>query len=471
MLPNPSNYSVCPSVYQADVESTIFIVPNERAFLLFEGEEYLITINGVNTDVPERKIPSHHTQYKVKASGGYLCFKHTFEDEQSHRIVVSYGEKEIARQAVYSLREDLYNLVPLRGDLHAHSYRSDGARDPSALLGHFREQGYDFTTLSDHNRYYPGGEIDETYKDVKLGITHIQGEEVHVPETPLHIVHVGGKSSVAQIYIDNSEEYRAQMAEYKANVPAAVPAKYADRYAMAKWVCDRVCEAGGLSIFAHPFWVPSDSASYNACDEFSMILLKSGMFDAFELIGGISAGENNRQIALWGDARAEGVNISVVGSSDVHKIKEAKSFPNHFTVCFAKSRSEADILEAVKSGLSVAVEAQGNEYERTYRAYGSFRLVSYARFLLNNYFPKLQRVCQGEGVAMGAFAMGKVDKLMIECQVEYTESFKDVYFGKTAPTLPSEEIIEFENRWRERQCQGPITKGSLIYSDKVTRQI
>ena len=467
----PTNYSIFPAVYPADKDSEVWIVPSERAFLMFEGEEYTVTVIGVDEDVPERKDPKHHNTFTVKASGGVLNFKYTFRGEQQHTVIVNYNEKNIAKLSVYSLREDLYALTPLRGDLHAHSYRSDGNRDPAAFLGHYREQGYDFTTLSDHNRYYPGGEIDETYADVKLGITHIQGEEVHVPGTPIHIVHVGGKSSVAQIYIDNSEEYQADMAEHKANVPASVPEKYSERYAMAKWVCDSVHKAGGLAIFPHPYWMPGDSKSFNVCDELAMIFLKDGMFDAFEVIGGISPKLNNRQVALWCEARAEGVNIPVVGSSDVHAMKDVSIYPNNFTVAFAKSRSEEDILAAIKSGMSVAVESQGYEYDRICRAYGKLRLVSYARFLLEDYFPTLQRICQGEGVAMRAYAMGDVDKSVIECQVEVTESFKERYFGRKAPKLPSAEIIEFENRWRERHCEGPITKGSLIYSDKVTRQI
>lgn len=472
MLPTPKNYSVYPSVFPADKESTVWIVPNERAFLFFEDEEYTIVINGINEDVPDRKAPVHHNTLKVKAKNGVLCFKYTFKGEQEHIISLKYNEDAKAKFNVYSLFEDLYARIPLRGDLHAHSYRSDGNRDPAAFLGHYREQGYDFTTLSDHNRYYPGGEIDEAYDGVKLGITHVQGEEVHVPGSPIHIVHVGGKSSVTQRYVDNSEEYRAEMAEYMANVPSDIPEKYADRYAMAKWVSDNVHKAGGLVIFPHPYWIPGgDSRSFNVCDELSMILLKSGMFDAFEVIGGLSADYCSRQLALWGDLRAEGFDIPVVGSSDVHGIQKSHVFPNHFTVCFARSADEQDILDAVKSGYSVAAEGQGYEYDREYRTYGKLRFVSYARFLLENYFPELQRICQGEGVAMRSYVMGKVDKSVIECQVEQTESFKNAYFGRTEPTLPNREIIEFENRWREKHCQGPTTKGSYIYSDKVTRQI
>ena len=72
---------------------------------------------------------------------------------------------------------------------------------------------------------------------------------------------------------------------------------------------------------------------------------------------------------------------------------------------------------------------------------------------------------------MRAYAMGMADKSVIECQAEQTECFKDRYFGRVAPMLPSADIIAFENKWRERHCEGPVTKGSLIYSDKISRQI
>ena len=471
MLPAPKNYSICPAVYPADRESRVTILPNERAFLFFDGEEYTVSINGVNEDVPYRAVPDHRKDLTVRAEGGVLRFNYSFSGEQEHVVRVIYNGNEVSTFAVYSLYEDLYCRIPLRGDLHVHSYRSDGRRDPAALLGHYREQGYDFTTLSDHNRYYPGGEIDEVYSGVRLGITHIQGEELHVPGTPIHIVGVGHDCSVAEVYIENSEEYQREMAEYKEAAVEAVPAKYADRYAMAKWVSDKVRAAGGTVIFPHPYWIPGDSKAFNVCDELSVLLLKSGLFDAFEVIGGISPKRNNRQLALWGDVRAEGVRIPVVGSSDVHALQGASSFPNNFTVCFADSNSESDILSAVKDGWSVAAEGQGNEYDRKYRAYGSLRLVSYAGFLLDNYFPELQRVCQGEGIAMRYYAMGMSDKSVIEGQVEQTEKFKNIFFGREEPILPDADMIAFENKARERHLQGPVTKGSTIYSDKVSRQI
>ncbi|MBQ8409726.1 MAG: PHP domain-containing protein [Clostridia bacterium] len=447
------------------------IIPTEKAFLLFEGEEYKLSVISINSDEPSYYSPTTHKTLTVRAEGGVLRFTYIFPDEQEHLIIVEYNGKKLQELTVYSLYEDLYGLTPLRGDLHSHSYRSDGKRDPAALAGHYREQGYDFFALTDHNRYYPGGEIDETYSGVDLALTRVKGEEVHTPGSVVHIVHVGGKASVTEQYINDREGYEAAVSEYMTRVPDAVPEQYRERYAMAMWATDRIHEAGGLAIFPHPYWRPGRAYTYNVCDEFARILLKSGMFDAYELVGGMTQPDINRSIALWGDLRAEGLRISVVGSSDVHGLEASPYFPHLFTICFAEDNDNDSVVRAIKSGRSVAVEATGAEYDRQYRCYGSLRLVSYAQFLLKNYFPVALRLCQGEGVAMRNYSMGLADKQVIELQAEQYRAFRDRFFGRTAPALPSFDMLNFEAKWRKVQLDGPLTKGSKLDSSTVSRQI
>jgi hypothetical protein len=339
------------------------------------------------------------------------------------------------------------------------------------LAGHYREQGYEFFALTDHNRYYPGGEIDEVYEGVRTGLTRIPGEEVHTPGSMIHIVHVGGKSSVAAQYVKDTAGYAEAVArDYLPKVPETVPEVYRERYAMATWACDRIHEAGGLAIFAHPYWKPGDRV-YNVQDRLAQIFLQSGLFDAYELAGCMGQVGTNRSVALWSEARAQGVTIPVVGSSDVHAIEGGDTFPHYFTVCFAQSNEPAAILDAIRAGLSVAVEAQGSDYDRQYRCYGSLRLVSYATFLLHYYYPQLQRICGGIGVAMRAYAMGEAGADVIELQNELAENYRLRYFGQLSPVLPDAAMLNFEAKWRAVQEAGPITKGSSIASATVTRQI
>ena len=471
MLPTPRNYSIYPSVVPANREVTMTIVPNERAFLMVDGTEYELTIITVNGDETSYHTPTSHKKLTACAKDGYLQFSFTFPGESEHLIYLSKEEKLLQELNLYSLYEDLYALTPLKGDFHSHTYRSDGKRDPAAEAGHYREQGYDFYALTDHNRFYPGGEIDEVYAGTGTAFYRVPGEEVHTPDSVVHIVHIGGKEGVANRYIHTPERYEAELAECEKRVPDSVPEQYRGRYARAMWATEAIHSVGGLAIFPHPYW-RTKSRVYNVNDEFARILLTSGMFDAYELMGGMRQTGNNRSVALWADLRAEGYKIPVVGSSDVHGMEKSTEFPHLFTICFAAKKESGAIVDAVKNGMSVAVEASGYEYDRAYRCYGSLRLVSYAQFLLQYYFPNLQRTCQGEGIAMRAYSMGEAGAELIRLQAELADNYAARYFGRMAPVLPSKELLEFEERWRARHIEeGPATKGSSIVAPPVTRQI
>ena len=302
-------------------------------------------------------------------------------------------------------------------------------------------------------------------------MVRIPGEEVHAPGTVVHIVHVGGKSSVADWYVHNREEYEKQIQHYESTVPDHIPEKYRIRYARMQWVTDRIYQAGGLAIFPHPYWRPNASRMYNVCDEFARLLLTSGMFDAYELLGGMGQPGNNRSIALWGELRAEGYRFPAVGSSDVHGLDHSISFPHLFMLCFAKENTNDSVIEAVRSGLTVAVEASGSEDDRQYRCYGSLRLVTYAQFLLQHYFPRRQRICQGEGPAMRAYAMGDAEATLVECQAAQSEKFRKRFFGHLPAFAPDADTLAFEAKWREVQLNGPLTKGGTIEAPPVTRKL
>ena len=466
MLPTQVNYEIWPVIVPSGKETEMTVAPAAKAFLLFKDKEYTVKIISTDLDEISYKSPTTHKALTAVAHDGVLKFSFTFEGEQEHLVLLYDGEKLLREMPIYSLFEDLYKLTPYRGDFHGHSYRSDGKHDPAEVASSYREQGYDFFTLTDHNRYYPGGEIDETFEGVKLGITRVKGEEVHTPGSVVHIVHAGGHSSVTKQYFETPEKYESEVAFCEERVPENIPEQYRERYAKAMWATEKIHEAGGIAIFAHPYWRPGNSKMHNVCDEFARIFLRSGMFDAYELLGGMTQPGNNRSVAMWADMRAEeGLKIPVVGSSDVHGMEKAGTFPSLFTICFAEANENDALIDAVRKFNSVAVEATGTEYELHFRAYGSYRLVTYAQFLLKNYFPRLQRICQGEGVAMRAYAIGAVGSSVIECQAAHTEDFRLRFFGRKAPVVPTKEIIDFENKWREVQMNGPKTKGSNISTE------
>lgn len=461
MLPNPKNYAVYPSVIPAGRAAEMTVLATERAFLPADGEAFTLTVVQVNEDESNYYFPSHQTAIPLVAREGCLRFSFTFPEEGEYTLLLQKGEKPAETLTVYALEQDLYALRPLKGDLHAHSYRSDGKRDPAALAGHFREQGYEFFALTDHNRFYPGDEIDEIYRGVRLGITRVPGEEVHTPGSELHIVRIGGEGGVASQYVKDTEAYEAAVAECLKDVPAGVPEQYRLRYARAAWASNRIREGGGLAIFPHPFW-RTRAKMYNVKEDFSRILLTSGLFDAYELIGGMGQLGNNLSLALWSELRAEGLRIPTVASSDVHSLT-GQTFRQCFTVCFAKANTAEEICAAVRQGLCVAVEACGENAARQYRCYGELRLVTYAQFLLRYYYPELERICAGEGIAMRNYAMGDGDAALIEALVAQSERYVLRFLGRLMPKLPSAEERALEEKHRAiHLALGPTTRGSHI---------
>ena len=125
----------------------------------------------------------------------------------------------------------------------------------------------------------------------------------------------------------------------------------------------------------------------------------------------------------------------------------------------------------MRCGNSVAVEIIGDNYDRQYFCYGSFRLVSYAQFLLQNYFPRLQRLIAGIGVSMRAYAMEEASAEVIEAQNAIAEAFSEWFFGRLAPKAPSEKLISFEEKWRAVQLDGPRARGSSVDAAPAKRLI
>ena len=473
MLPTKDYYSIFPSVVPANQKTEITIAAMERALMFSEEYEYVISVYDINTDVKNYLAHKTERRFPVLAKDGVIKFEYEFFDEQEHLLILEKNGEVLERFNVYSLYEDLYKLRPMKGDFHSHSYRSDGLRDPVSLFGYYREQGYDCFALTDHNRFYPGGEIDEAFLGVRTGIIRVPGEEVHTPPSPVHIVRIGGRNSVCDKYFRTPEKYNEEIEEYLNRVPSEIPEIYREKFARAMWATDKIHEEDGIAILAHPYWRPGN-LEYNICEELATILLKSGMFDAYELVGGMGQIGVNHSINLWNELRAEGLKIPVVGSSDAHSITQSTYFPFYYTICFAENDSINSVVDAIKNGRCVAVEANGSdEYNRQFRVYGPLRYVSYAQYLLTYFFPAFQRLCEGEGVAMRAYAMGDAPKELIEMQGDLCERFRGRFFGKLPPLLPTEEILAFENKWRKTQLDGPLTKGSSlnISNGVITRKI
>ncbi|MCI9337780.1 MAG: hypothetical protein HFH93_09605 [Lachnospiraceae bacterium] len=358
---------------------------------------------------------------------GSLAFEYAFSGEQEYRLVITDPQKdgkELLRLSVFSLFPDLYGRRVYRGDLHVHSYFSDGREEPMIVAANYRKQGFDFMALTDHNKMYPSKLLLEACQNIPSDLTLFTGEEVHVPYPAyIHAINFGGASSVNEFYEEHRAECDGEIARMAQDLKAPDgldPLQLAQRI----WVAQQIKKTGGMSILVHPHWI---SNAYNMPDDVTDYLFEHEIYDAFELLGGQSVHENNMQTAFYHDQRARGRRIPIVGSSDSHGTEPPVYFTWSSTLVFASDKSFERLTGAIKDLYSVAVEKYPNE---EYRVHGPYRYVKYARYLLESYFPRYDELCWEQGRLMKEYACGDKEALdMLRLLSGRAEKFAASFFG------------------------------------------
>jgi len=455
---NPHVRYLCfPSVVCTGKETEIWIKPRDLSRVFRKDAGYSLAVVGQYEDSADYKtpIPLDH-DFEIK--DGCLVFRHTFDREQLYSIRFRQEAQSEIRLELYAVDADLYALRPLKGDLHSHSFCSDGVDGAAMTPADYREEGYDFFALTDHNRMYPSVFANALYDGIKLGMHILPGEEMHTPGSMVHLVHVGGKKSVCDQYIHDREGYEAAVDAIAETLPQIDP-QYRRRVAMAKWACRQAHEAGGIVIFAHPCWIPNQ---YNLSPELLDLIYDNKMLDAFELMGGIPDRDTNLQLALWQEKALSGNYLPPVGSSDTHNHsrKEAGGFTHRFTVVFARENSTEAILDAIKSGYTLAADRTDDGIAHFY---GSLRLVMFARFLYANYFNETWQICHGEGNLMRRYARGEDVGQTLSSLADSVENFYKEFYGITPPTGIPQARLDFQEALRNAHLNGPLTKGSHLF--------
>ncbi len=466
MADKRTRFACFPSVVRAGEKTRVTIFPCDISKRFRDDFEYELGVIGLCDDMVHYydKAP---LDYPYEIKDGVLQFEYQFSCEQEYEISFCKKGEKAQTLSVYAVNDDLYERRALKGDLHTHSYYSDGADGVAQVPANYREQGFDFFALTDHNRMFTSEFAKKSFENVTLGMHIMNGEEVHTPGSLVHIVNVGAKYSVCDKYIRDPEGYERAVDEI-AKTLTHIPETYRRRVAMAHWACDEIHKAGGLAIFAHPFWKPY---KYNLSKEFLNIVFDEKIFDAFELMGGINAAACNMQLALWQEQDKKGNSLPPVGSSDSHSHEYANGrFAHRFTIVFAKQNTTEAILEAIKQGYSVAGDLTD---DGSVRFYGALRLVMFAHFMFKNYFSKTFELCATEGALMQRYAAGEDVGNVLSALAPSVESFYKKFYGIDPAPVISPERTEYLGALLDAQINSGIaTKGSnlKLYPKKERRE-
>jgi len=354
--------------------------------------------------LPPRGIPV----FSEPARGGVIEFHHTFVTKGEYRIIVRWDDettKYVTTESVYAVEPALAQLRPYRGDLHIHTYYSDGRVSPIQMAVEGRKRGLDFAAITDHGRYGPSMQAIEMAEKIDLDLLLFPGEEISFPSG--HIVSICASASVTDL-IKNEAAYKEEMREMvEVRLQDTVMVENLDKnqYAAAKWVVDKIHEFGGFAFLAHPYWISGDKYHLNL--PIFQQLLEDGDMDAVEVIGGFPPWDlesNTLAIARYYAEVAKGRKIPALGNSDTHFRTTVDIYGWYWTTVFAKSLCQADIFDAISNLKSVACERPNDE---RLVVCGPYDLVEYTFFLDREFFPLHDRICAMQAELYMDRLMGK----------------------------------------------------------------
>ncbi|MBO4511991.1 MAG: hypothetical protein J5746_04440 [Victivallales bacterium] len=368
-------------------------------------------------DIPHDKVTSDLLPYSIEDDCIVFDFTATREEEYGFALQTVSPEQVAKVQYVfkiYALEEDLFALRPFKGDLHVHgSWSQCGNRDedPKYLLKTARKYGLDFFALTDHAQHEPSRILRQYAQELGTECNVLPGEECHSLigrratyfvnndfYSPNHIVSIGAREGVCDYINAHFEEYQADLERRMAEMPATLGRTVREMCASADYIMDKIHEYGGTVIFAHPFWRTGDRCNLPA--PVREHILKQGKYDAMEVIGlgqvsnrmNVLRMGNMEALALWQEeSLKKGKLIPLVGSTDSHNAE--RLLGRQYTIAFAKANTTEGICQAVKEGNAVAFMDFENEVPY---GFGPRRLLKYAYFLQEEYFPLHDEMCRTE---------------------------------------------------------------------------
>ena len=355
---------------------------------------------------------------------GVYAIDFDFPVEQRYTFRILEDEQHGAYGRLYAVSDDLFELGFFKGDTHLHSCRSDGVGEPFEVALDYRREGFDFICLTDHHRYAPSLEARDAIAPLTEAFIVFPGEEVHNKDMGyIHIVNFAGNASVNDI-IENRPDYvKARIEEMAAALTLPVDVDPATTL-FRLFITDEIRRVGGLAVLAHPYWDTGGEYSMETAE--AIYHLKNGSFDAIELLASDDCVGNgdNLQVALYYELREEGIRTPILGASDRHDPKNpASHFDRHFSLVFAHDATA--IPDAVRHGMSVAVNRRSDS---DFFVFGSYRLVKYARFLLDEFYPHYKLLAARHADAM-AQACGKRNEGIAAAEAKIYAFRSDFFAG------------------------------------------
>lgn len=202
-------YEVFPKVFSVNSEANISIRGLHCVRTFEPHQVYAIyCFSKINKD--------EEVKLKIEADKeGYLKFRIPLHTKGEYLIDIYNEENKetiLTTQYIFAASSDLAKKRAYKGDLHIHTTYSDGKKSPlyMAIIG--KKLGFDFISITDHDKYYPSLEAIRKAKKMNLNLLIFPGEEVSVygeNEKGMHLLSLCASSGISS-YKNNSGLYEKE---------------------------------------------------------------------------------------------------------------------------------------------------------------------------------------------------------------------------------------------------------------------
>lgn len=308
----------------------------------------------------------------------------------------------VIETSVYALEIDLFEKKVVKGDLHLHTTFSDGVESPEHRAMEARKNGFDFLVITEHNGYHGSTYLIEKMNKCPNNMVFLRGEEIHADGYPVHILSLGASKPIAPDVTNLGKERISVRAKLKVQYVCDLNSD-SDRTAFiaAMDVFDKIHDAWGISVLCHIYWDAIDDANHRrmgAPEQIINALVDQCTFDVFEITSGAPESDlkaNYLQEAYYREHLPKG--FPIIGITDSHSTLDKISiFGKNYTIAFVDDFSESGIISSIRSGQSISVDGVGTNVI----CHAPLRLIKYATFLIEYYFPLHDMIVQTEGELM-----------------------------------------------------------------------
>lgn len=191
----------------------------------------------------------------------------------------------------------------LKGQMHCHTTTSDGAYTPTQLLTMYKDAGYDFVAITDHDKLNPSVDL--------IGIIHIRGSEYFA----------GGYRSHLCVY--NISKLRSDINDTIFNVQNSI---------------NLIKKSGGLCSFAHPQnnIVPLNENEGLSLNNYNMVEVYTGF-------------DKSYYDSIVDNLLKQGKRFNLLAVDDFHT-EAANFFNDGWIVVNADMKEQSVILREIENG-------------------------------------------------------------------------------------------------------------------------